>query len=74
MMQLARILVILGLALLVAGGVVYLAARLGLNLGRLPGDIRLQSGNLTCILALGSSILLSIVLTIVVNILARLMK
>lgn len=74
MMQLARILIVLGLVLLVAGGVVYLAARLGLNLGRLPGDIRVQSGNLTCVIALGSSILLSIVLTIVLNILARLTK
>ena len=73
-MQLARILVILGIVLLVAGGVVYISARLGLNFGRLPGDIRLTNGNTTCVIALGTSILLSIILTIVLNIFARLMK
>lgn len=73
-MQLARILLMLGLVLLVAGGLVYVAARLGLNFGQLPGDFRVQSGNLTCVVALGTSILLSILLTIALNIFARLLK
>lgn len=74
MIQLARILVVLGIVLLLAGGVVYIAARLGLNLGRLPGNIHFTIGNTTCVIALGLSILLSIILTIVLNIFARLMK
>jgi hypothetical protein len=74
MTQLARILVVMGLLLLAAGGIVYIAARLGINLGRLPGDVRVQSGNMTCVIALGTSILLSILLTIALNIFVRLMK
>jgi hypothetical protein len=43
----ARILMILGIALFVTGGLIYLFSRLGINLFQLPGDIRLQSGNVT---------------------------
>jgi hypothetical protein len=70
-MQVARFLIILGLILLVIGGLVYLLARLGVQLGRLPGDVRIQSGNFTCVFPLLTSILLSIVLTLVLNIIIR---
>lgn len=69
--SLARTLFLFGLLLMVAGGVVYLFARVGIPLGKLPGDIRIERGNFTCILALGTSILLSILLTVLVNLLAR---
>ena len=52
-------------------GLLYLAARFNLPLGRLPGDIRWQSGNFTCIIALGTSILLSILLTVLLNVIVR---
>jgi hypothetical protein len=74
MLQLARFLVFLGIVSLVAGGIVYVAGRLGLSFGRLPGDIRLSTGNTTCVIALGTSILLSILLTLALNIFARLSK
>jgi hypothetical protein len=67
----ARILIILGVVLLVIGGLLYLAARLGIPLGRLPGDIRIERTNMTCVIALGTSLLLSIILTIVLNIIVR---
>ena len=70
-MYLARLLIILGLILLLVGGVVYVLARLGIQLGRLPGDIRIENTNFTCIFPLVTSILLSIVLTLVVNLLIR---
>ncbi len=70
----ARLLVIAGLVLLVLGGLVYLAARTGLPLGRLPGDIRIQRENLTCIIPLATSIILSILLTLILNIIARLVN
>ena len=63
----ARLLMIAGIVLFVIGGLVFLASRLGINLFQLPGDIRIQSSNLTCIIALVTSILLSIVLTVVLN-------
>jgi hypothetical protein len=74
MTQLAKFLVVAGLVLLAAGGIVYIADRLGITFGRLPGDIRIQGSNMTCVIALGTSILLSILLTIALNIFVRLMK
>ena len=71
MLSLARVLVILGLILLVVGGLVYLADRIGLPLGRLPGDIRIQGNNFTCFFPLVTSIILSILLTIILNIIVR---
>jgi hypothetical protein len=67
----ARLLVILGVILVIAGGLIYLVARLGLPLGRLPGDIRIEQRNFTCVIALGTSILLSIILTVVLNLIVR---
>ena len=71
MEPLARLLMIAGIILFLVGGLVYLASRLGINLFQLPGDIRLQSNNLTCIIPLVSSILISIVLTVVLNLVIR---
>jgi hypothetical protein len=74
MEYLARVLVILGLVLIVAGGLVYLVARLNLPLGRLPGDIRVETGNVTCIFPLATMILLSILLTVGLNLIIRLIN
>lgn len=63
-----------GLIILLLGGLLFLAGKLNLPLGRLPGDIRIQRGNLTCLIPLGTTILLSIVLTVVFNLIARLFK
>ncbi len=62
---------ILGIALFVTGGLIFLFSRLGINLFQLPGDIRLQSGNITCLVPLVSSILLSIVLAVILNLVIR---
>jgi hypothetical protein len=74
LVSLARILMILGIALFVTGGLIYLFSRLGINLFQLPGDIRLQSGNVTCLVPLVSSILLSIVLTVILSLVIRLLN
>jgi hypothetical protein len=71
MLSLAKILVLMGVVFLVLGGLAFLAARLGLVPGRLPGDIRLVSGNLSCVFALGTSLLLSIILTVLLNLVIR---
>ena len=68
---LSRLLMIAGITLFVLGGVIYLASRMGINLFQLPGDIRIQSENLTCLVPLVSSILLSIVLTLILNLAIR---
>ncbi len=69
--QLSRWLIIFGLGLAALGGLIWLIARTGLPLGRLPGDIRFESGGLTCIVPLATSLLLSVILTIALNVVLR---
>jgi hypothetical protein len=69
----AKLLVGMGLALVLLGGVVWLLSRAGF-LGQLPGDIRIERDGFTCLIPLASSIVLSILLTIVLNIIARLIN
>jgi len=71
MLPVARVLIIIGLIFLVVGGLLYLTGRLGMPLGRLPGDIRIVRGNTTIFFPLGTSILLSLILTILLNIIIR---
>jgi len=74
MLSLARVLIFTGLALLLIGGVVYVAARMGLPLGRLPGDIRIERDNFSCFFPIVTMILISAVLTIALNIVVRLLN
>ena len=67
-------LVTLGIALVVIGGIVMLLGRTGLPIGRLPGDILYRGKNSTFYFPLASSILISIVLSIVVFLIARLKR
>jgi hypothetical protein len=69
-----RIFFLLGLIFLVIGGVLFLIDRFGIPLGRLPGDIRIQRSNLTCFFPLATTILLSIILTVLLNIITRVFK
>jgi len=68
---LARVLLVIGLVLVVTGGLLFWIARTGFPLGRLPGDIRIERQNFSCAIALGTSIFLSILLTILLNIAVR---
>ncbi|MCC6168618.1 MAG: DUF2905 domain-containing protein [Caldilineaceae bacterium] len=70
MTDLGRILMLVGGAIFVLGLILLLAGRVP-GLGHLPGDIRIQHGNATFFAPLGTMLLLSIVLTILVNLLAR---
>ena len=63
----ARLLLIVGGALLLLGGLVWLFSKMPFA-GRLPGNIRIERPGFTCLVPLASSVILSIVLTIVVNI------
>jgi hypothetical protein len=74
METIARYLMIGGIALFLIGGGVYLAAKFGIPLGRLPGDIRIEGENGSFYFPVTSSILISVVLTIVVNVVIRLIK
>lgn len=71
MISLARWLVILGMMFILIGGIVYLVSKTGIPLGRLPGDIRIVRENVTCIFPLATSIVLSIILTVLLNLIFR---
>jgi Protein of unknown function (DUF2905) len=66
-----RLLIGLGLVLLVAGGLLLLLGRTGVPLGRLPGDISYRGKNLSVYFPLGTSILLSVLLSVVFYLLSR---
>jgi hypothetical protein len=69
--NISRYLVIGGLVLIVLGGLFWLGGRIGLPLGRLPGDIRIDGNGGTFYFPLATSILISVVLTVVLNLIAR---
>jgi Protein of unknown function (DUF2905) len=71
MENVARFLVIGGIILILIGGGVYLAAKFGIPLGRLPGDIRIERGNSFFYFPVVTSCVLSIVLTVILNIIIR---
>jgi hypothetical protein len=62
-----KILIIIGGGILVIG----LLIQVGLPLGRLPGDIRISRGNFTLYSPLMTGLLISIALTIILNLLLR---
>ncbi|HEY71329.1 MAG TPA: DUF2905 domain-containing protein [Anaerolineae bacterium] len=66
-----RWLLIFGVIVAAAGGLLWLADRLGLPLGRLPGDIRIEREGFSCFVPLASSILISVLLTLAINLIAR---
>jgi hypothetical protein len=69
--DLGRLLIGVGLVLLIAGGLLLLLGRSGLPLGRLPGDISYRGKNLSVYVPLGTSILLSVVLSLIFYLLSR---
>jgi hypothetical protein len=69
--NLGRLLIGVGLVLLVAGGLLLLLGRTGLPLGKLPGDISYRGRNLSVYFPLGTSILLSVVLSLIFYLLSR---
>lgn len=68
-MNLGRILIVAGIALVIAGLLFTLLGRLGL--GKLPGDIVWRRGNATFYFPLMSSILISVVLSLLLWLIGR---
>lgn len=65
----ARILLIAGGLIAASGILLLLVSRLGI--GRLPGDIFIQRGNFTFYFPLVTMLVISIILTILINFLRR---
>jgi hypothetical protein len=71
MVELGKTLLFLGLLLVVVGLVLLLAARFGLPLGRLPGDFAYRGKNFSVFFPLGTSILISVVLSVLFYFISR---
>jgi hypothetical protein len=69
----AKLLMLIGAALALLGGLLWLASKTPF-LGHLPGDMRIERPGFTCLIPLASSILISILLTLLLNIIARLIN
>jgi hypothetical protein len=70
-LSIARYLMLAGIGLFLVGGVVYVMGRMGVKLFNLPGDIRLQGENLTCLVPITSMILISILLSVILSLAMR---
>jgi hypothetical protein len=70
---LGKILIIAGSVLALLGALIWLLSRFNL-LGNLPGDIRIERPEFTCLIPLASSIILSILLTILLNVVLGMIK
>jgi len=68
-MQPARMLIITGVVFLVVGLLWLMGDKLGL--GRLPGDVVLKRDKLTVYIPIVSSLVLSVVLTVILNLIGR---
>lgn len=71
MQQIGKILVAAGIIIAFAGFILILAGRFNLPFGNLPGDITYQKKNLTVFAPFGSMLLISIIITIILNIFSR---
>ena len=65
MMELGKVVLGLGALLVVLGVGLMIAGRLGLPLGRLPGDIAYKGKSFSVYVPIGTSILLSVVLSLI---------
>jgi len=71
MNEIGKILVGLGLLLVIVGFIVLFAGRAGLPLGRLPGDFAYRGKHVSVFFPLGTSILISVILSLVLYLLSR---
>ncbi len=62
-----------GLGLAALGALLWLLGHIPF-LGNLPGDIRIQQGNFSCFVPLATMLLLSVLATIILNIIVRIIN
>ena len=74
MESIARYMMLGGIILFLIGGGVFLSAKFGIPIGRLPGDIRIEGENGSFYFPITSSLLVSVVLTIIINIISRILR
>lgn len=72
--SIGKILILAGLAVVAVGAGLWVMGRTGLPLGRLPGDIRIEREGFSFYFPIATSIVLSLALTVILNIIFRLWK
>ena len=71
--SIGRILLILGVVIALLGGLMLVLGSFT-GLGNLPGDFRIEGRGFTCLFPFATMLLLSIALTIIINIIVRLIN
>ena len=74
MTDFGRLLIIIGLVIAFVGVIIMIATRFFPWLGNLPGDIRLESDNSKIYIPLATMILISVLATILLNIVIRIFR
>jgi hypothetical protein len=71
MQQFGRMLIVMGVVILAIGLLLAFGSRLPFRIGRLPLDFHIQRGNFNFYFPLGTSIVVSLLLTLVFGLLNR---
>ena len=71
--DLGKWIVLAGIVLIFVGGLMWLLGRIPF-FGNLPGDIRIQTQNVSCFIPIVSMIIVSVVATIILNIIIRIVN
>ncbi len=74
MSDLGRTLILFGLLLVVIGAIFLVFNRFNIPLGHLPGDITIRKNNFSFYFPLGTSILISVVLSLLLWIIGRIRR
>lgn len=74
--SIGRVVLLIGVALAILGGLLMLLGQVPFlrQLGSLPGDIRVEGQGFTCLFPIVTMIMLSILATIILNIIIRLIN
>jgi hypothetical protein len=70
---LGRLLIVIGIGVLIAGLVLLLIGNVS-SIGRLPGDIVVRRGPITIFFPIVTMLIVSVVMTVVLNVLFRLFR
>lgn len=74
MATIGKALICIGLAVIIVGALLWLSSKLGIGLGKLPGDIMIEKGKSSFYFPITTSIIISIILTIILNLIYFLKK
>jgi hypothetical protein len=71
-----RVILTIGIVVVMLGGALMLLDRIPFfsNLGNMPGDIHVEGRNFSCFAPIGTMIILSLLLTVILNIVVRLIN